>query len=91
MSDTAAVHLFVQGRVQGVFYRAKTQKKAEALELAGWVKNCSDGSVEIHAEGSKVKLEELIEWCRRGPALAKVSNVDLSWVEAEGLHSFDIR
>jgi acylphosphatase len=91
MSDTAAVHLIVQGRVQGVFYRAKTQKKAEALALAGWVKNCSDGSVEIHAEGIKEKLEELIEWCHRGPALAKVSNVDLSWVEVEGLHSFEIR
>ena len=91
MSDTAAVHLFVHGRVQGVFYRAKTQKTAEGLGLAGWVRNCSDGSVEIHAEGSKAKLEELIEWCHRGPALAKVSNVDLSWVEAEGLHSFEIR
>ena len=91
MSDTAAVHLFVQGRVQGVFYRAKTQKKAEALGLVGWVRNCSDGSVEIHAEGDKAKLEELITWCRRGPALASVSNVDLSWVEAEGLGAFDIR
>jgi len=91
MSDTAAVHLFVHGRVQGVFYRAKTQKKAEGLGLTGWVKNCDDGSVEIHAEGSKVKLEELIEWCRKGPVLASVSNMDLNWVESEGLHSFDIR
>jgi len=91
MSDVTAVHLFVQGRVQGVFYRASAHKKAEALGLTGWVKNCDDGSVEIHAEGNKAKLEELIAWCRKGPALAKVSNVDLSWVEAEGLHSFDIR
>lgn len=91
MSNTAAVHLIVQGRVQGVFYRAKTQKVAEGLGLTGWVKNCDDGSVEIHAEGSKAKLEELIEWCRKGPALASVSNIDLNWVESEGLHSFDIR
>ena len=91
MSDTAAVHLFVHGRVQGVFYRAKTQKKAEGLGLTGWVKNCDDGSVEIHAEGSKEKLGELIEWCRKGPVLASVSNIDLKWVESEGLHSFDIR
>ena len=91
MSDAAAIHLFVQGRVQGVFYRAKTQKKAKALGLTGWVKNCDDGSVEIQAEGNKAKLEELIEWCHRGPALASVSNVDLSWVEAEGLSDFDIR
>ena len=91
MSNTVAVHLFVHGRVQGVFYRAKTQKVAEALGLTGWVRNCDDGSVEIHAEGDKAKLEELIEWCRKGPALASVSNIDLNWVESEGLHSFDIR
>jgi acylphosphatase len=91
MSETAAVHLIVQGRVQGVFYRAKTQKKAEALALSGWVKNCSDGSVEIHAEGSKAQLEELIEWCHRGPALASVSNVDQDWIDSEGFSSFEIR
>lgn len=90
MSDAAAVHMFVHGRVQGVFYRAKTQKTAEALGLAGWVKNCHDGSVEIHAEGSKKKLEELVAWCRHGPAIASVSNIDLNWTEAEGLRSFDI-
>lgn len=91
MSDTAAVHLFVHGRVQGVFYRAKTQKKAEALGLSGWVQNCQDGSVEIHAEGDKEQVQALIQWCHRGPALASVSNIDLSWREAEGLRSFDIR
>ena len=91
MSDAAAVHLFVQGRVQGVFYRASAQKKAEALGLTGWVKNCDDGSVEILAEGDKEKLKELIEWCRRGPTLASVSNIDLSWLEPEGLSAFDIR
>jgi acylphosphatase len=91
MSDAVAVHLFVHGRVQGVFYRAKTQKVAEGLGLTGWVKNCDDGSVEIHAEGSKAKLEELIEWCRKGPVLASVSNMDLNWLKAEGLSAFDIR
>ena len=91
MNDTAAVHLFVQGRVQGVFYRAKTQKTANALGLSGWVRNCADGSVEIHAEGNREQLEELIAWCRRGPALASVSNIDLNWLEAEGLSAFDIR
>jgi len=91
MNDATAVHLFVHGRVQGVFFRAKTQKTAEALGLAGWVKNCDDGSVEIHAEGSKAKLEELVAWCRRGPALASVANIDLNWTESEGLASFEIR
>lgn len=91
MSDAVAVHLFVHGRVQGVFYRAKTQKTAKRLGVTGWVKNCDDGSVEIHAEGNRDQLEELIAWCRRGPALASVSNIDLNWIEAEGLGAFDIR
>jgi len=90
MSDAEAVRLFVHGRVQGVFFRASTQKVAEGLGLTGWVKNCHDGSVEIHAEGDKEKLEELVAWCRRGPPLASVSDIDLNWIEAEGLHAFDI-
>jgi len=91
MSDTGAVHLFVRGRVQGVFFRASAQKTAEGLGLTGWVKNCGDGSVEIHAEGDKEKLEELIAWCRQGPPMASVSDVDLDWIEPAGLTSFDIR
>ncbi len=91
MKPAEAAHLFVHGRVQGVFFRDSTRKVAQGLGLAGWVKNCSDGSVEIHAEGDREKLEELIEWCRHGPDLASVSNLDLNWTEAEGLGSFDIR
>jgi len=90
MSDTA-VHLKVEGRVQGVFFRANTQKVANDLGVAGWVRNLDDGSVEIHAEGGRDKLESLIEWCRRGPAMASVKNVDVDWTSAEGLHSFDVR
>ena len=91
MSDTGAVHLLVHGRVQGVFYRASTQKSAEGLGLTGWVKNCADGGVEIHAEGNREKLEELIAWCRQGPPSASVSGIDLNWTEAEGFSSFEIR
>ncbi len=90
MSDDEAVHMFVHGHVQGVFYRANTHKVADRLRLTGWVKNCEDGSVEIHAEGDKAKLEELIEWCRHGPALAKVSKIDLNWIGSQGLRSFDV-
>ncbi len=91
MKQAEAVHLIVHGRVQGVFFRAWTAKVAQGLGLAGWVKNCADGSVEIQAEGDRKKLEELIEWCRHGPDLASVSNLDLNWTGAEGLSSFDIR
>jgi acylphosphatase len=55
------------------------------------VKNCPDGSVEIHAEGRKEKLEELVAWCHQGPLLASVANIDLNWIEAQGLSSFDIQ
>ncbi len=91
MSDTGAVHLFVRGRVQGVFYRASAQKMGESLGLTGWVKTCGDGSVEIHAEGNRDQLDELVAWCRQGPPMASVSDVDLGWIEPEGLTSFDIR
>lgn len=91
MTDAKAVHMIVQGRVQGVFYRANTQKVAQGLGLAGWVKNCPGGSVEIHAEGDKAKLEELIAWCHEGPALASVSDIDLTWMPAEGHRTFEIR
>ena len=91
MSDDIAVHLLVHGHVQGVFYRASTQRTAEGLGLSGWVKNRPDGSVEIHAEGSREKLEELVAWCRNGPSQAEVSSTGLCWTEAEGLNSFDIR
>lgn len=91
MKPAEAAHLFVHGRVQGVFFRASARTVARDLGLAGWVRNCSDGSVEIHAEGDRKKLEELIAWCRQGPDYASVSNIDLNWTEAEGLSSFDIR
>ena len=91
MKPAEAAHLFVHGRVQGVFFRASARPVARDLGLAGWVRNCSDGSGEIHAEGDRKKLEELIAWCRQGPDYASVSNIDLNWTEAEGLSSFDIR
>ncbi len=85
-----AVHLIVRGRVQGVYYRAGTEKSAQGLGLTGWVRNCSDGSVEIHAEGTKEKIEKFIEWCRKGPVLASVKEVDIEWITPQGLSSFEI-
>lgn len=65
----------VTGRVQGVFYRASTQQKAQELGLAGWVKNESDGSVVIEAEGETDKLRSLVEWCKSGPPTARVQDI----------------
>ena len=85
MSDAEAVHLFVHGRVQGVFFRASTQKVAEGLELTGWVKNCSDGSVEVHAEGDKEKLEERLAKLAVGQELHSEQESPRVWTWLAGL------
>jgi acylphosphatase len=85
-SETARVHLKIEGRVQGVYFRASTLQEARNLGLTGWVMNCPDGSVEAIAEGARIKLEELISWCRRGPSGARVTRVDVRWEAPE--HTF---
>lgn len=73
--DQARVRLVIEGHVQGVFFRASTTEEAQRLRVTGWVRNCPDGSVEIVAEGSRAKIEELIAWCHHGPPGAIVSRV----------------
>jgi acylphosphatase len=89
---TLRVQLKITGRVQGVYYRADTVQQAQSLGLTGWVMNCSDGSVEAVAEGTKPKLEELIAWCQRGPRGARVARVEVSWQIAQNaFRGFTIR
>jgi acylphosphatase len=73
------VHLFVRGRVQGVFFRASAQREAKRLGLTGWVKNRPDGGVEILAEGEEEGLKDLIAWANHGPTAARVERVDPRW------------
>jgi acylphosphatase len=73
------VQLFVRGRVQGVFFRASTQREARRLGLTGWVKNRADGGVEILAEGEEEGLKDLIGWANHGPTAARVERVDVRW------------
>ncbi len=73
--ELASMNLLVTGQVQGVFYRASTLEQAQGLNLTGWVKNLSDGTVEIQAEGSRPSLDDLREWCKRGPPSARVEDV----------------
>jgi acylphosphatase len=84
------VQLFVRGRVQGVFFRASTQREAKRLGLTGWVKNRADGSVEVLAEGEEDDLKELIAWANRGPSAARVERVDVRWRGFSG-DFFDFR
>lgn len=86
------VHLFVSGRVQGVLFRQHARAKALELGLAGWAHNLLDGKVEIVCEGEKDNIEKFIEWCKKGPSLAKVERVDVSFEEYKGeFQSFEIR
>ncbi|MBU2037403.1 acylphosphatase [Patescibacteria group bacterium] len=76
------VDLKIHGRVQGVFFRDSSQRKAKELNLSGFVKNEPDGTVQIIAEGEEKNLEELIEWCRAGGTeYARVDQVEIKWLE----------
>lgn len=90
--DQVRVHLTIEGRVQGVFFRASTVQEAKRLGVKGWVKNCSDGSVEVVAEGRRKRIDEMIRWCHQGPARAQVLNVQQLWEEHQGgFDSFSIK
>ena len=69
------VRLFVTGKVQGVFYRANTQQKAIELNITGWVRNLSDGSVEVLACGEAQQVANLVSWLHKGPPAASVTQV----------------
>jgi acylphosphatase len=84
----ARARVTIRGRVQGVFFRAETRDRAHSLGLAGWVRNVPDGSVEAVFEGEREKIESLIAWCRRGPSLAEVDDVQIAWEGPRGEEGF---
>ncbi len=71
------VHVFVSGKVQGVFFRSNTRDKAEELNLKGWVRNLADGRVEAVFEGEERNVEKMVEWCSKGPEYARVEDVEV--------------
>jgi len=86
------VHLFIEGKVQGVFYRDSTRTKAEELGVNGWVRNLTDGRVEAVFEGPGPKVKEMVAWCRRGPPMAQVTGLaELDGEREEGLRGFEVR
>jgi acylphosphatase len=85
-------HVFVSGRVQGVFFRSETRYEAERRNVAGWVRNTSDGRVEAVFEGEKGDVEKVIDFCRRGPSGARVTKADVRWEDYTGeFREFKIR
>jgi acylphosphatase len=73
--------------VQGVFFRASTQREARRLGLTGWVKNRADGTIEVLAEGEEEEIKELIGWAHKGPGAARVDAVDVRWRSYTGHHA----
>jgi acylphosphatase len=85
------IRAIVTGYVQGVSYRASAAAEARRLGLVGWVKNRSDGSVEVEAEGDEASLTALVAWCEHGPPRARVTRVKVETIAtAGGEHEFAI-
>ena len=84
-------HVLVRGAVQGVFFRAETRNRARSLGVDGWVRNTPDGAVEAVFEGDDQRVESMVDWCGRGPAGARVEDVEASWAAPEGETGFSIR
>lgn len=76
-----SIHATVLGKVQGVFFRASTRRKAQSLAVAGRVRNCSNGSVELYATGEDDSIAKLIAWLHKGPVVARVDKVVVTDIE----------
>ncbi|MDP8225555.1 MAG: acylphosphatase [Candidatus Lernaella stagnicola] len=85
-----AKRIVVFGRVQGVWYRAKTKERADKLSVTGWVRNNADGSVEAVLEGEEDALFELVNWMGVGPRLARVDRLREDDIEPAGYDTFEI-
>jgi acylphosphatase len=81
----------VRGRVQGVGFRWSTQEVAQRLGLAGWVRNEDDGTVSGLVQGDDGAVDEFVRWAKKGPAGARVTDLDLDEAEPTGLRIFTIR
>ncbi|MEM3458044.1 MAG: acylphosphatase [Candidatus Bathyarchaeia archaeon] len=85
-------HVIISGRVQGVFFRSETQHEARKYSVKGWVRNLPDGRVEAVFEGEEENVKKLIEFCKRGPPSARVTEVNVVWEDYTGeFKNFEIR
>lgn len=85
------LHLLIEGRVQGVGFRYSTQRQASLLNLCGWVKNTSEGRVELVAQGASEDINAFLAWCQSGPGYAQVARcIELSPPDSVELTSFEI-
>ena len=87
---TARRHVWVSGRVQGVWFRQSCADLATQLGVRGWIRNLPDGRVESVFEGDAAMVEEMVAWCRQGPSRAVVTKVDVVPEEPEGFERFEV-
>ncbi|MFP4032717.1 MAG: acylphosphatase [Desulfococcaceae bacterium] len=80
----ARAHVSIRGKVQGVFFRAETQRAAEERGVNGWVRNRPDGSVEAVFEGTEKAVFSMVEWCKGGSPQAVVEDVSVDWSDYKG-------
>lgn len=87
-----SIHIRVQGRVQGVGFRAFVAQNAKLFNLTGWVRNVGRDQVETHAEGIQEKLEQFLEQVKTGPSVSRVKECDFEWGEFHGEYkNFKVR
>jgi acylphosphatase len=89
--DRTRAHVYVSGRVQGVYFRASTRERAREAGVDGWVRNLADGRVEAVFEGSAEAVDSMVEWCHEGSSRARVEDVDVEHENPEGLDGFQVR
>ncbi len=87
MADIKQVHVIVTGRVQGVFFRAETKQAADRFQLNGWVRNLPNGTVEAIFEGKEESIAEMLVWCKSGPPLSMVENIEATPMESAPMES----
>ena len=91
MEKKVRAHAVISGRVQGVFFRLETKHAADGFGVLGWVRNKRDGTVEAVFEGPEKSVMSILEWCKKGPPVARVTNVDVTWEDYKGdFSSFDV-
>jgi acylphosphatase len=84
------VQLVIKGKVQGVFYRATAREQAEVIGIKGWIGNTVEGDVEAMVSGSEEQINRFIEWCRKGPERAIVTDVNVTAIPDQNFETFKV-
>ena len=90
-ADRIRAHVWISGRVQGVYFRAYAEDEAAFRKVAGWVRNLPDGRVEAAFEGPTAAVDAMIRWCHRGSPASTVTGVEVTWESPQDEEGFRTR